>query len=82
MPYIQPSRRQGVTFNAQTPGELNYQITRLVDNYIARNGLSYTTIDIVVGALECAKLEFYRRIAAPYEDRKIAENGDVYECHV
>jgi hypothetical protein len=24
------------------------------------------------------KQEFYRRVAMPYEDSKIAENGDVY----
>jgi hypothetical protein len=28
--------------------------------------------------LETAKFEFYRRLAASYEDEKIAENGDVY----
>jgi len=27
--------------------------------------------------LECAKLELYRMIAAPYEDTKIKENGSV-----
>jgi hypothetical protein len=27
--------------------------------------------------LEAAKLEYYRRIMAPYEDGKINENGDV-----
>ncbi len=27
--------------------------------------------------LEAAKLEYYRRIMAPYEDEKIRENGDV-----
>lgn len=32
----------------------------------------------IIGALECCKLELYRRIAAPYEDIKIGENGDVY----
>jgi len=31
----------------------------------------------VLGALECAKLEFYRRLVAVYEDVKIRENGDV-----
>ena len=36
------------------------------------------TIGDVVNAMECAKLEFYRRVAAPYEDTKIKENGDVY----
>ena len=29
-------------------------------------------------ALEGAKLEFYRRIVAPYEELKIKENGEVY----
>ncbi len=32
-----------------------------------------------MGALEGSKLEFYRRIAAPYENKKMKENGDVYE---
>lgn len=27
--------------------------------------------------LESAKLEYYRRIVAPYEDQKIEDNGDV-----
>ena len=31
-----------------------------------------------IGALECATLELYRRKVAPYEDGKIAENGEVY----
>ena len=30
------------------------------------------------GALESAKLEFYRRVVAPYEDEKMNLNGDVY----
>lgn len=32
----------------------------------------------VIGALEFALSEFKRRVVAPYEDGKIAENGDVY----
>ena len=35
-------------------------------------------LNAIIGALECAKLELYRRVAAPYEDDKIIENGDVY----
>ena len=30
------------------------------------------------GAVECAKLEFYRRVVAPHEDEKMKDNGDVY----
>ena len=34
----------------------------------------------VRGVLECAKLELYRRIAAPYEDDRLTEHGEVYRC--
>lgn len=59
-------------------GELNYMITRMVDQYLKDKKLSYASINEVIGVLECAKLELYRRIAAPYEDIKISQNGDVY----
>lgn len=61
-----------------TDGDLNYAITRLVDAWLSRVGICYDTISDVVKALECAKLEFYRRIAAPYESQKCYTNGDVY----
>jgi len=35
-------------------------------------------MDKMIGAIECAKLEYTRRAVAPYEDTKIAANGDVY----
>ena len=38
----------------------------------------YAHLNEAIGVLECAKLELYRRVAAPYEDEKIAESGDVY----
>jgi hypothetical protein len=85
MPYIEQSDRsffdEKISFknNAiQTPGELNYFLTKIVDHYISTHGKSYSTINEAIGVLECAKLELYRRIAAPYEDVKIQQNGDVY----
>jgi hypothetical protein len=42
------------------------------------NGMSYQNINELIGVLECAKLELYRRVASPYEDEKIQSNGDVY----
>ena len=55
-------------------GELNYVITRLLkESYPLR----YFNLNRAVGVLECAKLEFYRRVVAPYEDVKIRESGDV-----
>lgn len=60
-------------------GDLNYLMTQLGLEYLLAHGTSYNTISDVVKALECAKLEFYRRVAAPYEDRKAEQNGDVYK---
>jgi len=64
----------------ETAGELNFALTLLVAEYIQRKGLNYQNINDVMGALEGAKAEFYRRVAAPYEDTKIQQNGDVYPC--
>ncbi len=80
MPYIAQDRRAELDpmVHPETPGELNYCVTLVVVDYLKRKGLSYGTINDIVGALEGAKAEFYRRVAIPYEDRKIQENGDVY----
>ncbi len=88
MPYITLDRRAlygdaiaalSASITAESPdGDLNYVITRLLDDWLSKRGLSYTAIAGVVGVLETAKLEFYRRVAAPYEDEKIRANGDVY----
>jgi len=59
-------------------GDLNYLMTSLGLLYLDKHGRSYDTISDVVKALECAKLEFYRRIAAPYEDGKRDSNGEVF----
>lgn len=64
-----------------TPGELNFQITCLCDGYLAGN-LDYQALNDVQGALACVMNEVYRRIAAPYEDRKLAINGDVFVTRV
>lgn len=61
------------------PGELNYIVTSLCGQYINEHGicLRYHTVNDVIGMLECVKLELYRRLAAPYEDSKVLENGDL-----
>jgi hypothetical protein len=81
MPYIMKEDRDNLDLRglkARKPGELNYQVSKLCNDYLAMRGLSYTVLNELVGALECAKLELYRRIAAPYEDQKVGENGEVY----
>lgn len=81
MPYIDQDRKHQIEEHGGqpvSPGELNYCITKMLINYAERRGLSYQTINDIIGALEGAKMEFYRRVAAPYEAGKIKENGEIY----
>lgn len=79
MPYIKKEKRfkPGEPFLPSTPGEYNYAITLVCLKMLGPEP-KYEDYSRVVAALECAKLEFYRRSVAPYEDKKIKENGDVY----
>ena len=81
MPYIVNSAREQLDDGGlpNSAGELNYMISSLIDEYLPEYGKNYTNINEVIGVLECAKLELYRRVAAPYEDEKIEQNGDVYD---
>lgn len=81
MPYIKQSAADEILDGKReprVPGELNYCFTREITQYLQTQGLSYQTINDILGALEGAKLEFYRRVVAPYETKKIQENGDIY----
>ena len=80
MPYIKVLDRELVDRTGQptSAGQLNYAITKLVKGYIDYRGVSYNTINEIIGVLECSKLETYRRVGEPYENAKISENGDVY----
>lgn len=55
-------------------GNLNYVITNLL---IRCYGLKYRELAQAVSVLEMAKLEFYRKVAAPYEDQKEFDNGSI-----
>lgn len=82
MPYITEADRKKVEYYdrkyPETAGELNYCISVLCSDYLKRHKLSYSTINEIMGVLECAKAEFYRRVATPYENKKLEDNGDVY----
>ena len=84
MPYIPQKERELFDLSihcldttVQTEGQLNYVISRLAINFARNQGGNYAAYNKTVGVLESAKLEFYRRHVAPYEDKKIKENGDV-----
>ena len=55
-------------------GELNYVVSKILREIYP---LRYFHINKAIGVLECIKLEYYRRVAAPYEDLKIEETGDI-----
>lgn len=81
MPYIKEADREDIDNAVREPanaGEFNYVLTLLCQEYFDNNGGRYQQINDIIGALEGCKLEFYRRVVAPYEDVKIKENGDVY----
>ena len=89
MPYIKQAQRGNIDFqiselideltehDQMNVGSLNYTITKLCKAFIAVKGRRYVNLNAVVGMLECAKMEFYRIDVAPYEDKKIQENGAV-----
>ena len=60
-------------------GLLNYTCTTLAMQVLELRfgNLRYGTIATVTGVFKNIADEFYRRVAAPYEDRQIAHNGDV-----
>jgi hypothetical protein len=61
---------------SSTEGNLNYIISRVLNGVYTNGG--YKAINDAIGVLECIKQEYYRRVASEYENKKIAENGDVY----
>lgn len=64
----------------RSPGVLNYVVTRLVARWLG-TAPGYEQLNAAIGVLEAAKLELYRRQAAPYEDVKLRENGDAYYAY-
>ena len=86
MPYISKVIREhldtkidSLMDDIQTTGDINYVISRIIGIFLLRNGISYQVMGRILGTLHAAANEFYARIMRPYEDTKIAENGDVHE---
>ena len=80
MPYI--SKRERVLIDVEanpptSPGQLNYAISRMIHEYVLRNGRNYTVMSAARAAALDATDEFYRTVMVPYEDQKRRENGPV-----
>lgn len=90
MPYIERDKRKQLlpeidalakaieSLGEVHPGNVNFAISKLLHYLYMYDGVSYANINEAIGVLECVKQELYRRLAAPYEDQKKEENGDVF----
>lgn len=84
MPYIEQQLRREYNVHPladctpMSAGDLQYCIARLINNMLRARTVRYQVMNDVIGALEGAKLEFYRIVVVPYENGKMAENGAVY----
>ena len=83
MPYIPKKKRCDYNFEGEITdvGELNYAITMICMIYLSGKQERYKIYNDIIGALECAKLEMYRRKVTDYEDIKKDEHGDVYDLY-
>jgi hypothetical protein len=79
MPYIKQQDREELDEweVPKSAGDLNYVIHLELERYLIEKGESYQTYNDMIGALECAKLELYRRRISKYEALKAEENGDI-----
>lgn len=90
MPYIKKAQRSPIDkfldglivilVNTTSKGKVNngqtvYTIYKLLRQIYGEG--NFETKSNALKVLESAKLEYYRRVMAPYEDSKIASNGDV-----
>ena len=92
MPYITQDRRKMLDEEIETlqatlevigrdandAGDLNYTLSRLVAHQFKKEP-KYVRLCMGIGTLVCVALEFYRRMAGPYEDKAILKNGDIEE---
>ena len=61
-------------------GHANYVITQILRGAWGvqhDTGAAYSNYADIIGTLECAKHEMYRRWVVPYEDKAIEKNGDL-----
>jgi len=85
MPYITQTDRESLDYVEDairnspptSAGEIQYLIALLIKGYMSNSDYRYQTMNDVMGALNGANLEFYRRYVGPYEDECIKKNGDV-----
>lgn len=78
-PFLKCIRGRTIVGGRISVGEINYILSSIIHAWVdtLSSRMSYAVMSEAISALECAKLEFYRTVMAPYEDKKRAENGSV-----
>lgn len=87
MPYIKKEKRPEIDASIapfiahlkslpmeEQDGALNYATTKIIRSVYPTK---YFHLNRALGVLSAIAFELYRKVAGPYEDEKIAENGDV-----
>lgn len=84
MPYIDENSKMVAATDATTGngaenvGVLTYELQQTILEYLLRHGLRYQQVAEVKGALSETARDFEQRVVAPYEAKKLHENGDVW----
>jgi hypothetical protein len=86
MPYLTGPRREAFALARNTlkttridgVGELVYLFCYMADLYVGQHITNFELLNSVVGAFESAKMEFYRKMMAGYEDGKEQSNGPIW----
>lgn len=80
MPYLTTENKEKLLDHLfpSTAGELNFALTTMCRRYFSKSAKNYEAHNAVIGALECAKQEWYWKMCRPYEDEKERQNGPVY----
>jgi hypothetical protein len=76
-PYIKQIKERVSATLQQRPGEMNYIISQLIRQVYGEH-LKYHEYNEILGFLSGVDKELYRRRVAPYEDKKLLENSDLY----
>ena len=61
----------------ENEGDLNHYITNVCAIFLKQHLIKYGNFADIEGVLNHVSKEFYRRLAIPYEDKKIEQNGDL-----
>lgn len=81
LPDLKVNSTSEVTRGADLVGHLNYAVTRIVMGALklVSERPKYETLALFSGLFSHMGAEFYRRVVVPYEEKKIAKNGDLME---